>query len=472
MRDSREPQTEGSVSRLARAGRRLRPTRRLWAGSLALLLPLVLVLVAFLAPIGQAKERSPEREAARNTRLAERLQRAEERKAQREMQERARRERSERAKTKEEERENGVVKISCTQVSWTFRGFPDLPGNTVTEKLTIGHLPATLRTFTFDGTTGTDVVAINAPPGPGGAGYKIDAWGKWTTNGFHGAFDIHAKVTCPAAPALAIEKLQQIAGAGGSYTSTPVTGQVGQTVDYEIVVRNTGNVPLSLGNFSDPRCDEETISGGPGVAELAAGASSTYLCSHLLGTADRTSGRYLNAVTLTATPPEGEGSPISETSNTVEVQVPPVTQPHKEEKTSSTTTTTPPPTVSASTLGSITTQPPRSGVLAFSAASVPRLSGPQGCVRRGFRVTIKSAGVASVTFYLDGHKLKRLTAHSARKGQLSIVIDPSKLRVGAHRLLAKITMVKAPGAARAVTASRRMIVLRCASAALTPKFTG
>src|ERR1019366_5783483 len=151
--------------------------------------------------------------------------------------------------------------------------------------------------------------------------------------------------------------------------------------------------------------------------------------------------------------------------NTVEVRVPPVTQPHKEEKTSSTTTTTPPPTVSASTLGSITTQPPRSGVLAFSAASVPRLSGPQGCVRRGFRVTIKSAGVASVTFYLDGHKLKRLTAHSARKGQLSIVIDPSKLRVGAHRLLAKITMVKAPGAARALTASRRMIVLRCASAA-------
>ena len=77
-----------------------------------------------------------------------------------------------------------------------------------------------------------------------------------------------------------------------------------------------------------------------------------------------------------------------------------------------------------------------------------------------------------MTFYLDGHKLGRLTSHSAHKGLLAININPSKLTVGAHHLVAKITMVKAPAASKAVTASRRMTVLRCHSAAVTPKFTG
>ena len=87
-------------------------------------------------------------------------------------------------------------------------------------------------------------------------------------------------------------------------------------------------------------------------------------------------------------------------------------------------------------------------------------------------MSIKAKGVASVIFYLDGHKLHRMTAHSARKGSLTITIDPSKLSVGAHRVRARITMLKAPGAAKAVTASRSRIILRCRAAALTPKFTG
>ena len=266
MRESRGPQIEGSVSARSPRG------RRLWAGSLALLLPLVLVLVAVLAPSGQAhpaKERTPEELASRaQSKLAEKEQHAAQRQAQRELQAKLR---GDGSKTvgRGEERENGLVKITCTQVSWTFKNFPDLPGNTVTERLSIGHAPPTFKTFTFDGTTGTDVVAISAPPAPGGHAYQIDAWGKWTTNGFHGAFDIHAKVKCAPDPALAIEKLQKIAGTSGSFTTSPLTGSVGQTVDYEILLKNTGNVPLSIGPLSDPRCDEETISGGPGTEELA-----------------------------------------------------------------------------------------------------------------------------------------------------------------------------------------------------------
>ncbi|MHB8242283.1 MAG: DUF7507 domain-containing protein [Solirubrobacteraceae bacterium] len=461
---------------------RARLVSRPWAGPLALLVPLVLVLAAFLAPVGQAHpaaQRTPEEEAAKaQSKLAEKEQRAAQRQAQRELRAQGRG-----AKTvgQGEERENGVVHITCTQVSWTFRSFPNLPANTVTERLSIDHQAPTFKTFTFDGPTGTDVVAINAPPGPEGAAYQIDAWGRWKTNGFRGAFDIHARVKCAPAPALSIEKLQRIVGSGGTFTSSPLSGLVGQTVEYEILATNTGNVPLSLSSFSDPRCDAGTSSGGPGSGQLAAGASTTYRCTHLLTDADRTAGSYSNAVSLTATPPEGEGSPISEESNTVVVEVPPSSTTHEEPTppttTTSTTTTgttfTPlPPTPASGTLAGSTTQPPRSGVLAFSAAGVPRLHGPQGCVRGPFRASLKAAGVASVTFYLDGHKLRRLTAHSAHKGVLSIAVDPSKLSVGAHRLLARITMVKAPAASKAVTASRSVTVLRCRSAAVTPKFTG
>jgi hypothetical protein len=359
-------------------------------------------------------------------------------------------------------------------VSWSYEGFPDLPGNTVTQRIDIGHLPPIYSTYTFDGSTGTDVTTINAPPGPGGRAYYIDAWARWKTNGVHGGFDIPVAVKCDPAPALAIEKLQKIEGTSGSYTSSPLTGEVGQTVDYEIVARNTGNVPLSIGPLSDPRCDGEAISGGPGTEELAAGASSTYFCKHLLLTADQTAGSYSNRVSLTATPPDGEGSPLSQTSNTVVVEVPPAANPpHKENTSSSTPTSSTASTTPAnSVLSNSAVQPPRSGVLAFSAATVPSLNGPQGCVRSGFRVSIKAAGVASVIFYLDGHKLARLTAHSAHRGLLAITINPSKLKVGAHRLLARITMVRAPAATKAVTASRSRIVLRCRSAAVTPKFTG
>jgi hypothetical protein len=269
-------------------------------------------------------------------------------------------------------------------------------------------------------------------------------------------------VTVPPPTGFTIEKLQRIAGSGGSFTTSTLTGQVGQTVEYEIVVKNTGAVALTLSGLTDSRCDPGTITGGPSGGILAAGASTSYLCSHLLNSGDKAAGSYSNTATLTGTPPEGQGPPISNSSNTVVVDVP-----SSGNSGNGSSSGSPP---SSGVLTSVVNAS-KSGVLPFIASAVPRLKAPQGCVRNNFKAYVKSAGVESVTFYLDGHKLKTLTAKNSRKGLLTIEINPAKLKVGPHKLLAKITMAH-PASVKATTASRKVTVVRCRAAVLTPKFTG
>jgi hypothetical protein len=118
-----------------------------------------------------------------------------------------------------------------------------------------------------------------------------------------------------AEPAVTIEKLQEIEGSGAGLTSSPLHGQPGQTVDYEIFVKNTAPVPEQLSALSDPHCDPGTLVGGPGGAALAPGETTTYTCSHALAV-----GRYTNEATVTAT--TAGGTPLTRTSNQVVVEVP------------------------------------------------------------------------------------------------------------------------------------------------------
>src|SRR5438105_12329546 len=91
-------------------------------------------------------------------------------------------------------------------------------------------------------------------------------------------------------------------------------GHVGETIDYKIVVKNTGNVPLEL-NFKDPNCDEGTIEGGPG-GPLGKGESTTYFCTHTLTEADREVGIRCNTANATGTDAEPPAETSAE-SNTV-----------------------------------------------------------------------------------------------------------------------------------------------------------
>jgi hypothetical protein len=236
-------------------------------------------------------------------------------------------------------------------------------------------------------------------------------------------------IEVPGEPAFTIEKLQEIAGSGSGFTAGTLTGQVGQRVNYVIVVKNTGNEPLTFSNFTDSKCDPGTITGGPSKA-LAPGESATYTCDHVLTSADQSAGRYENTAVDTGTPPEG--APVTHPSNTVVVNV------------------------------------PAAVVLPFTA-TVPALKGPEGCARPGFAASIKAAGVKSVTFYLDGHKVRTLTSRDARGGRLTINVRSNGLRVGTHRLTAKIVM---SGAAKPATATRTIMFVVCGSAAVKPHFTG
>jgi hypothetical protein len=325
-------------------------------------------------------------------------------------------------------------------------------------------------------------------------------------------------VEVPREPGFAIEKVQKIAGSGSGFTTTPVTGAIGQTVEYQIHVTNTGNVPLTFSNFSDPRCDPGTIAGGPGELPLAPGASTTYTCSHVLTSA----GNYINEAGVTGTP---SGAPsITHTSNRVEVGVPPtpnvsftIEKLQRLARSTSGFATAPvngavgetvdyeiivknigkvalvfssftdtkcdPGTIAGgpgeTTLapGSSTTYTcsrlmPKSDRYLNEATVVgtpqggppvtktsnqvealaglkpckvvqPPFHGPTGPKRAIFTVQISSVGTEQITFYLDRRPLKTLKQSQARGGKFSIRIDPRKLSYGSHRL--KVTTLPING---------------------------
>ncbi len=108
--------------------------------------------------------------------------------------------------------------------------------------------------------------------------------------------------------AFTIEKLQEIEGSNAGYVKTKVSADVGETVDYKILVKNTGDVSLKFGKLSDSNC---TAINPSGEETLAPAGEQTYTCSHkLTGT-----GTYSNEATI-----EGNEATGSETSNKVEVK--------------------------------------------------------------------------------------------------------------------------------------------------------
>ena len=180
----------------------------------------------------------------------------------------------------------------------------------------------------------------------------------------------------PAEPALTIEKLQRIGGTG-PFTKEELTGTAGEVVEYQIIVKNTGNVPLTLSTPTDPGCTG--LAGG--ASELAPGDSTTFTCSFTL-----TGEAHTNVASIVGTPPPGVGPPVPGESNKVVVKVAPAP-------------------------GVVPGPGPAGGVegekakcAAFAGTFV--LKGVGGPKRHKFTVEVKSAGLKQVTFFLDTRKIK------------------------------------------------------------------
>ena len=225
-------------------------------------------------------------------------------------------------------------------------------------------------------------------------------------------------------PSFTVEKLQRIAGTGGEFTTLELNAEVGQTVQYEIVVTD-GPLPLSFANFTDANC--QNIGGGPGANVLAAGASTTWTCEHKL----TTTGLYTNEASVEGNPEAGK-----KTSNKVTVNVAAAHQAVK----------------AACTI----------------AEENINLRGAGGARRGPFKVYISSLGIKEITFYLDGKKFKKLKSSQAKNGQFVISVDPRKLKVGAHKVSIRTAMTDTACA----TIARSGVFVHPREAKIKPAFTG
>ena len=89
-------------------------------------------------------------------------------------------------------------------------------------------------------------------------------------------------------PGIDIEKKLR-RGSSGAFVDGPIDVHRGDTIDYEFVVTNTGDVPLTV-VFDDPRCDTEPTAPTSGDTDsdgkLDLTETWTYHCSHLVTNGD------------------------------------------------------------------------------------------------------------------------------------------------------------------------------------------
>jgi hypothetical protein len=121
------------------------------------------------------------------------------------------------------------------------------------------------------------------------------------------------------APGISLIKLERD-GSSGSFTHGPVTGNIGDTIDYQMTVVNTGNTSLVI-TFTDPHCDAGTLSVptvlsgtfDPATSTLSSGGELQYTCSHVLVSGDAP--QFSNTASVSGQPPSGP--PVTATDTVV-----------------------------------------------------------------------------------------------------------------------------------------------------------
>jgi hypothetical protein len=94
-----------------------------------------------------------------------------------------------------------------------------------------------------------------------------------------------------------------------------------------------------------------------------------------------------------------------------------------------------------------------------------RLLAPTGCAAHTFSARVRGAGIARVVFRLDGKKVKAVS----KAGQFTARVNPSRLSLGVHRLVATVTF---EASRHAKSRTLRVSFQRCGKRLIAPRFTG
>lgn len=234
------------------------------------------------------------------------------------------------------------------------------------------------------------------------------------------------------------------------------TVHAGDLLTYTIVVSNPGTTSLDV-SMTD--VEKGTAAAGctfpDGTSmtfELAARASEQFECTKAMPDQDA----YVNEVCVSGEDmlggPKGSVGPECAEAQTTIVRDP-----------------APEPEPPAQVVEPTVEEP--SGQIVLGERIIPgaaRLLGPSGCAGKPFRVRVAGTRVARVVFTLDGKRLQTLRRPNFR-GQFAVRINPSKLRVGVHRLRATVTF---ESASRTRPRTMRLSFQRCARRLQAPRFTG
>lgn len=196
----------------------------------------------------------------------------------------------------------------------------------------------------------------------------------------------------PLTPSFTIEIEQKFAGQS-SYTKSKLKTIQGPTVDYRVLVTNTGSVELSLGPLTDPECEHISPSAG---TQLAIGASQEYTCEHMAF------GIYRNVASI------ANAGEAPEQSNEVEMEAQPL--------------------------------PEELGAGCRARERSIRLHGVGGAQRKPFNAWVSSRWIKAITFYIDGSKLKSLQGPQASRGRFTVTVNPDRLSPGAHTVSITATL--------------------------------
>jgi len=272
---------------------------------------------------------------------------------------------------------------------------------------------------------------------------------------------------------LAMAAIPAVAQAGGGTYPTPdpaisldktgaATAKAGDTFTYSFAVTNTGNVTLTNVELVDDKC-QDTLTRDPAETDEAFDPADVwhYTCTVV---APAGPAEVHNVATVTAKwSYQCKTKTVEATDDHTFTVPPPVTPPVNPPVNPP---VTPPATPPATPPGTPPATPPAGGgvlpdqVISGRAA----LRGPSGCVKQAFRARVNGRRIESVTFFMDGKRVKRVTS-----GNASLRIVPKRIGFGRHRVVALVRFTEASG-----TPARRLLLTfrRCARQVVNPQFTG